>query len=244
MQRLGALLALLGIAAGANAQKVVVGVTQINMLIAQPALTEDYYPPMETFRGDRCFSADSEFPRPCSTPWVKYEWTEPPEWTRGNPPLGSDRYAYNCEETSLWCWTEGDAEGCACSGGNRGGTWTRIATATTPISSTLAQKKSSEEYDCEITGDVATPIKEHICVIATSVHGDPKNLTLTLMVTRDVAQEIRAETLDAEEMLLNLLGAWKYQHDLVVGIVDVYYGKVHLATAKTTARRGDHVLFE
>ena len=64
------------------------------------------------------------------------------------------------------------------------------------------------------------------------------------MVTRDIAMEIRAETLDAEEMLLNLLGAWKYQHDLVVGIVDVYYGKVHLATAKTTARRGDHVVFE
>ena len=95
-----------------------------------------------------------------------------------------------------------------------------------------------------MTGTVAKPIKEHICLIATSVHGNPDSYTLTLIVTRETALEIRAETLDAEEMLLALLGAWKYQHELSGGIVRVYYGKVHLATAKTTLLSGDRVEFE
>ena len=43
---------------------------------------------------------------------------------------------------------------------------------------------------------------------------------------------------------LGLMAEAPHQHDLNMGIVRVYYGKVHLATAETTFLSGDVVKFE
>ena len=42
----------------------------------------------------------------------------------------------------------------------------------------------------------------------------------------------------------HLMAEAPHQHDLNMGIVRVYYGKVHLATAETTFLSGDVVKFE
>ena len=97
---------------------------------------------------------------------------------------------------------------------------------------------------CEITGTVPQSIRSTICGIATSVHGEPAPLNrLIIIVTNSVAIAVRAQTPDAENALLSLLDAWTTQRGVVTGSVEVYYGRVHLATARPRVFRGPVVDF-
>lgn len=97
---------------------------------------------------------------------------------------------------------------------------------------------------CEITGEVPQAIRSVICNIATSVHGgDAPVNALTLIVSRPVAAQIRAETVDAEDMLLTLLAAWQNTRQVDVARVEVFYGRAHLATARTHVFRQPSVTF-
>ena len=68
---------------------------------------------------------------------------------------------------------------------------------------------------------------------------------MSYRVNREVAKEIRSESVDAEEMLLTILTVWKLQKkNNRVGFVKFYYGRVHLATARTRFGRSDIVDFK
>ena len=69
--------------------------------------------------------------------------------------------------------------------------------------------------------------------MATAIHGDTELRTLSFRVNREAAVEFRSESVDAEEMLLTILNVWKNQKkNNRIGWVKVYYGRVHLATAR------------
>ena len=86
---------------------------------------------------------------------------------------------------------------------------------------------------CEITGQVPRSLRAAVCAIATSVHGDPDAYQLTIIVTREVAANITARTLDARQALLLMLDHWVRDHNLSFGTVEVFFGRVHLATVRT-----------
>ena len=94
---------------------------------------------------------------------------------------------------------------------------------------------ASYAQTCEVTGNVPTELRKPICAVATSVHGGgaPVN-QLTVMFRRQLANEVASETLDAKNMLLQLLGAWTRTRGVRVARVEVFYEKVHLATVKTS----------
>ena len=77
-------------------------------------------------------------------------------------------------------------------------------------------------------------IRANICSIATSVHGgDAPVNALTILVTQEVAYAVRAQVPDADNMLLTLLDTWMTQRDVLVARIEVYYGRAHLATARS-----------
>ena len=75
------------------------------------------------------------------------------------------------------------------------------------------------------------------------MHGDTELRTLTIRVKdQPVAQMFRNADLDAEQLLRNILKAWKNAPENGnVGWVKVYYGDIHLATARTKFGRRDVV---
>ena len=73
-----------------------------------------------------------------------------------------------------------------------------------------------------------------ICSVATSVHGgDAPVNQLTIIVTREMAFALRAKTLDADNLMLALLDRWMTDRGVRVARVEAFYGRTHLATAKT-----------
>ncbi len=87
---------------------------------------------------------------------------------------------------------------------------------------------------CQITGTVPESIRNGICGVATSVHGgEPPVNQLTLIVTREVAYTISAETPDAKDFMLTLLDRWMTDRNARVARVEVFFGRAHLATART-----------
>ena len=97
---------------------------------------------------------------------------------------------------------------------------------------------------CEITGTVSASIRGAICGVATSVHGgEPPVNQLTLIVTREVAFTISAETPDARDFMLTLLDRWMTDRNVRVARVEVFYGRAHLATAQTRVFGGPTVEF-
>ncbi len=67
----------------------------------------------------------------------------------------------------------------------------------------------SSAQTCEITGDVPRNIRESICGIATSVHGDPSGFRLTIIATRPVATTIALQTVDARNALATIANSWR-----------------------------------
>lgn len=98
---------------------------------------------------------------------------------------------------------------------------------------------------CEITGNVPQQLRDPICGIATSAHGgDAPVNQLTLTVSVSVATAVRLETPPvAEDALLDLLAAWKRLRGVRVARLEVFYGRAHLATARTHVIRPDSVEF-
>ena len=87
---------------------------------------------------------------------------------------------------------------------------------------------------CEIEGTVPASIRSVICRMATSVHGgEPPVNRLTVVVTREVAFAISAETPDVRDLLLTLLDRWITARNVRVARVEVFFGRAHLATART-----------
>lgn len=87
---------------------------------------------------------------------------------------------------------------------------------------------------CEITGDVPAPLRSVICNVATSVHGgDAPVNQLTIIVTREMAFALRARSPDADNVMLALLHRWMTDRGVQVARVEAFYGRTHLATAKT-----------
>ena len=98
----------------------------------------------------------------------------------------------------------------------------------------LMLSTSAFAQTCEITGTVPASIRGAICSVATSVHGgEPPVNQLTLMVTREVAYTIAAETPDARDFMLTLLDRWLADRKVRVARIEVFYGRAHLATAET-----------
>ena len=118
----------------------------------------------------------------------------------------------------------------------------RTAVIFAAVAAVLSIVSTSAAQTCEITGRVPSVIRSNICLIATSVHGgDEPNNTLTIMVTQAVAYAIRAQVPDSDAMLLTLLNTWMTQRDVIVARIEVYYGRVHLATARPTIFSGPTV---
>ena len=108
----------------------------------------------------------------------------------------------------------------------------------------LLVSTSAFAQTCEITGNVPASIREGVCSVATSVHGgEPPVNQLTLIVTREVAYTIAAETPDARDFMLTLLDRWMTDRNVRVARVEVFYGRAHLATAETRVFRGPSVEF-
>ena len=104
---------------------------------------------------------------------------------------------------------------------------------------------SAQEQTCKVSGTVPELIKKYTCPMATAIHGNTKRRTLSLRVNREMAKEFRSESVDAEEFLLRVLDVWKNQKkNNRIGWVKVYYGRVHLATARTRAGKRDVVEFK
>lgn len=108
----------------------------------------------------------------------------------------------------------------------------------TTLAMALTVFPTSADASCEITGRVPSSIRSAICRVATSVHGGEAPVNqLTLIVTREIAREISAETPDARDFMLTLLDRWMTDRPsslrLRVARVEVFYGRAHLATAKT-----------
>ena len=117
----------------------------------------------------------------------------------------------------------------------------RIAFAVLVLLSVSASPAVAQS--CQITGQVPQQLRAIICDIATSVHGDGELNRLTLRVNLGLANEIRSESPSVEDMLLNLLDAWKGLRGATVASVEVYYGRAHLATAQTRLLRSPSVTF-
>ena len=97
---------------------------------------------------------------------------------------------------------------------------------------------------CEITGTVPASIRGVVCVVATSVHGgeSPGN-ELTLVVTREFAFLVTAQTPVARDFILTLLDRWMTDRNVRVARVEVYYGRAHLATARPRVLSGPLIEF-
>ena len=121
----------------------------------------------------------------------------------------------------------------------------RILAVVAIIVGSFAFVASPQEQKCKVTGWVPETIKKHACFMATTIHGDTELRTLTFRVNREAAKEFRSESVDAEEMLLTILNVWKNQKkNDRIGFVKIYYGRVHLATARTRFGRSDIVEFK
>jgi len=98
----------------------------------------------------------------------------------------------------------------------------------------LAVASSAFSQACEITGNVPASIRGVICGVATSVHGgDAPVNQLTIIVTREMAFALRAKSPDADNLMLALLNRWMTDRGVQVARVEAFYGRTHLATAKT-----------
>ena len=92
---------------------------------------------------------------------------------------------------------------------------------------------------CEITGNVPASIRSVICGVATSVHGGDAPINrLTAIVSREMAFALRARVPDADNLMLVLLDRRMMGRDIQVARVDAFYGRTHLATAKSRRRTG------
>ena len=112
------------------------------------------------------------------------------------------------------------------------------------VGSMLMLSTSAFPQACEITGTVPASIRGAICSVATSVHGgEPPVNQLTLIVTREVAYTIAADTVDARDFMLTLLDRWMTDPNVRVARVEVFYGRAHLATAETRVFGGPTVEF-
>ena len=108
----------------------------------------------------------------------------------------------------------------------------------------LTVSTSAFAQTCEITGTMPASIRGAICSVATSVHGgEPPVNQLTLIVTREVAYTIAAETPDARDFMLTLLDRWLTDRKVRVARFEVFYGRAHLATAETRVFGGPTVEF-
>ena len=95
---------------------------------------------------------------------------------------------------------------------------------------------------CDVSGQIPGALRGPLCEISTSISGSgPPVNQLTLMVKREVATAVRAKTPDAEDLLLTILNSWMNLRSAKVARVEVYYGRAHLATAKTNVFRAPSV---
>ena len=98
---------------------------------------------------------------------------------------------------------------------------------------------------CDISGNVPDALWPLLCQLAVSVHGgdEPSNVLTVTVGDSDMATGIGSGSPQAENMLLELLGAWMRVRGIRVAAVDVFYGRAHLATAETHAWRAPTVTF-
>ncbi len=98
----------------------------------------------------------------------------------------------------------------------------------------LAAPSLALAQTCEITGNVPASLRSVICGVATSVHGSDAPVNqLTIIVTREMAFALRARSPDADNLMLALLNRWMTDRGVRVARVEAFYGRTHLATAKT-----------
>ena len=97
---------------------------------------------------------------------------------------------------------------------------------------------------CEITGTVPNTIKKAICGVATSIDGGkPPVNQLTLILKRAPAATVSLKNLAAKDFLLTLLDLWKTERKVRIARVEVFYRRVHIATAETSVWSSDKVTF-
>ena len=100
---------------------------------------------------------------------------------------------------------------------------------------------------CDLSGNIPRELFDLLCQMAASAHGEgaPLNALTVVMAPEhaDLAREIRAGSIEAENMLLELHGAWTRTLGARACMVEVFYGRAHLATAMTNVFSPPSVTF-
>lgn len=100
---------------------------------------------------------------------------------------------------------------------------------------------------CDLSGNISRELFDLLCQMAASAHGEgaPLNALTVVMAPAqaDLARQIRAGSIEAENMLLEMHGAWLRTLGARAGMVEVFYGRAHLATVMTNVFSPPSVTF-
>lgn len=102
---------------------------------------------------------------------------------------------------------------------------------------------SAAQPECDISGEIPAAVRRAICGIATSAHGDPSGMRLTIMATRPVAAAIAVQGADTRNALATLANSWRVGIGRNLGYVEVFYGQAHLATVRAASNSPARVTF-
>lgn len=105
---------------------------------------------------------------------------------------------------------------------------------------------NSRAMACTTGGTIPASMKPLICTVAVDAHGGDAPVNgLYIMVKPGLDRVIYSRSLEAKEMLLSLLKAWKTVRSARVARVEVFtVNETHLATVKTTVFSGDQVIWK
>ena len=76
------------------------------------------------------------------------------------------------------------------------------------------------------------PLREAVCGIATSVHGERDSGILIIMATPSVALAIATQSVQAKNALLTLQDAWRVRLGRNSATLELHFDKVHIATVR------------
>ena len=94
----------------------------------------------------------------------------------------------------------------------------------------------AQPSSCQIIGEVPQELMPYLCEMGTFAHGmgEPSN-GLTVIVTDDIAGEIRSGSLSARTLLISMLGAWMRLRQVDVARVDILHGCCPIALVQKKA---------
>ena len=90
-----------------------------------------------------------------------------------------------------------------------------------------------------ITGPVPASLARDLCQFITEAAATERGDVLIIMVTRPIADAITLRSLDIEEALIGMGTRWTATSRRAMRL-EVYYGRVHLATVRRSLGSGTH----